>query len=475
MFFDPRPFKRGRPQYRISERRLLLRLGDIIAAIVAILLSLLVWTIVDQRRPYNLAFVIEQAFWFVLLPSLWLLLASANDLYDLQLASNRMATITRLLAATLQIFVVYLGIFFLSPRLALPRLFIFYYGALSFVLIAAWRIWRPFLMGWVSERRRALIVGDGIGADIIAKAIKEYAPGQYELIGLVSSKDGGDITSQEVPLAGNGVDMLEVALTNAVVELIVATPCELTEDLFQGVMDCYQQGISIVPMTILYERLTGRVPVELVGRDWAIVLPIETASAFDPYPFLKRLIDVVLSVVGLLVFGVLLIGLVPLSKLDSPGPVFFRQTRVGKGGKLFRVVKLRSMVANAEAETGAVFARTNDDRITRMGRFLRKSRLDEVPQLWNVLRGEMSLIGPRPERPEFIEELSAAIPYYRTRLATMPGITGWAQVRYPYAESLESHLIKLQYDLYYVRHQSLLLDLQIVVRTIGRMLSLAGQ
>jgi lipopolysaccharide/colanic/teichoic acid biosynthesis glycosyltransferase len=161
-------------------------------------------------------------------------------------------------------------------------------------------------------------------------------------------------------------------------------------------------------------------------------------------------------------------------QLDSPGPIFFSQTRVGKGGKPFRVVKLRSMIPDAEKNTGAVFASKNDQRITRVGRLLRKSRLDEVPQLWNVLRGEMSMIGPRPERPEFIAELSSEIPFYRARLAVKPGVTGWAQVRYGYGSETADHLIKLQYDLYYVRHHSLLLDLQISIRTVGKMLSFAG-
>ncbi len=475
MFFEPRPFKRRRPQYRLSERRLLLRLGDVLVIFVAILLSLLIWTIVDQRRPYTLWFLIEQAYWFILLPSLWLLLAAANDLYDLQLAADRTASVTRVVAVTLQLVVVYFFIFFLSPRTALPRLFILYYGVLSFVLLTLWRVWRPFLMGWVSERRRALIVGDGLGADVIARAIAEYAPGQYDVIGLVTSAEATPPADTGLAVLGRGDDLLDLALSNLVGELIVATPCQLADDLFQGVMACYQQGISIVPIAILYERLTGRVPVELVGKDWAIVLPIEAASLFDPYPLFKRVTDVILALVGLLLFGLMLIVLAPLIRLDSRGPVFFRQVRVGKGGRLFRVVKLRTMIPDAEARTGAVFARLDDDRITRVGRFLRKSRLDEVPQLWNVLLGQMSLIGPRPERPEFIDELTAEIPYYRTRLAVKPGITGWAQVRYPYVNSLDGHLMKLQYDLYYVRHQSLLLDVQIVVRTAGRMLSLAGQ
>ena len=474
MFFEPKPGRRNRPQLKVSERRWVLRLGDIAATEIAVLLSLLIWSIVDGRRPYTLAFILEQGYWLALLPGLWLILASANDFYDLQLAGVRMATAGRLVAITLQLVVVYLIIFFLSPREDLPRLFILYYGATSFLLIMVWRLARPQLMGWASERRRALIVGSNWGGELIAQAIREHAPGQYELVGAIDGPEEAGVGVDGLPVLGTGQEMLAIARQYGVTEVVVATPCELTGDLFRGVMDCHEQGISIVPMTLLYERLTGRVPVEYVGKDWAIILPIELASIFDPYPLLKRLFDLVLATFGMALFAVLLPFIALAMQLDSPGPIFFAQTRVGKGGKPFQIVKLRSMIPDAERATGAVFASKNDRRITRVGRLLRKSRLDEVPQLWNVLRGEMSLIGPRPERPEFIAELSAEIPFYRARLAVKPGVTGWAQVRYGYGSDTADHLMKLQYDLYYVRHHSLLLDLQIAVRTAGKMLSLAG-
>jgi len=475
MFFEPKPSRAHRPQFRISERRLLLRLGDVVATVAAVLIALFIWSLVDRRRPFNLTFILEEAHWLVILPALWLLLASANDLYDLQLASSLAATLNHLVRITLQLLIVYLIIFFLSPREALPRLFILYYGAASFVLIAAWRLWRPYLMGWASEKRRALVVGADWGAETIIEAIEDYASGQYRVVGVVgAAQDCGRLVAG-VPVLGGGGEMLALARRHDVAELIVATPCELSGDLFQGVMDCYQQGISIVPMAILYERLTGRVPVQYVGKDWAIVLPIETASIFSPYPFLKRLLDVLVALGGLALFVPILLVLAPIMWLDSPGPVFFRQERLGRGGHPFMIIKLRSMIPDAEQQTGAVFAAKNDPRVTRVGHFLRRSRLDEVPQLWNVLRGEMSMVGPRPERPEFIDALTQEIPFYRARLAVQPGITGWAQVRHPYADSPEGHLIKLQYDLYYIRHRSLLLDLQIAIRTIGRVLTFAGQ
>jgi exopolysaccharide biosynthesis polyprenyl glycosylphosphotransferase len=240
-------------------------------------------------------------------------------------------------------------------------------------------------------------------------------------------------------------------------------------------MACYEQEIAIVPMPILYEQLTGRVPIEHVGEQhWTVVLPLEGRSVFNVYPAIKRLIDIVLALAGLAIFALMLplVGLAII--LDSPGPIFYRQQRVGRGGRQFEIVKLRSMIPNAERHSGPQWAQQDDPRVTRVGRILRKTRLDEAPQLLNVLRGEMSLIGPRPERDVFVEQLTQQIPFYRTRLAVKPGLTGWAQVRYRYGNSTEDALVKLQYDLYYIRHQSLALDLLILLRTLGKILAFQG-
>jgi exopolysaccharide biosynthesis polyprenyl glycosylphosphotransferase len=230
-----------------------------------------------------------------------------------------------------------------------------------------------------------------------------------------------------------------------------------------------------MPMPLLYEQVTGRVPVEHVGQQyWMAMLPVDQESRFDIYLLLKRGMDILFAIIGLLLFAILLPLIALASHLDSHGPIFFRQWRLGKGGRLFQVYKLRTMIRDAEHDTGPLWAREDDPRITRVGRWLRRTRLDEVPQLVNVLRGEMSLIGPRPERPEFVLALSATIPFYRARHVVKPGITGWAQVRYGYGSTEEDALIKLQYDLYYIRHRSLALDILILLRTAGRILSLQG-
>jgi exopolysaccharide biosynthesis polyprenyl glycosylphosphotransferase len=201
---------------------------------------------------------------------------------------------------------------------------------------------------------------------------------------------------------------------------------------------------------------------------------MDGVSAFSPFMLLKRLADIFVSTLGL-TFLLALLPFVALAiYLESPGPIFYFQERVGRAGQTFQLVKLRSMVPQAEQDGQPRWAGKNDERVTRVGRFLRRTRLDELPQFVNVLRGEMSLIGPRPERPGFVAELQKRIPFYRSRLAVRPGLTGWAQINYHYGSSVDDALVKLQYDLYYIKHKSLYLDLLILLKTIGVVLSFQG-
>jgi exopolysaccharide biosynthesis polyprenyl glycosylphosphotransferase len=418
--------------------------------------------------------VLPQSFWFLILVGLWILLASANDFYDLRIASSRVASAQRLVLTTLQMLVVYLVVFFLSPRDALPRLFILYYGIASFVLIGLWRFANPALIGWASAPRRALVVGTDWAAEAIIEVLQKQGERIYDLRGVIGEPDkvGQHICS--IPVLGTGNDLLNVFLRDQIAELIVTSTRELGGEMFQGVMDAYERGAVVVPMPILYERMTGRVPVEHINDNWAVVLPIGGNSVLSPYPILKRLLDITLALSGLGIFMLLLPFLALAIHLDSPGGLFYTQIRVGLNGRPFRIIKFRTMIKDAEAKTGAVFSKGGDVRVTRVGRWLRKTRLDELPQVINVLRGEMSLVGPRPERPEHVVRLQQTIPFYRTRHIVRPGVTGWAQVQYHYGETDEDSMVKLQYDLYYIRHQSLALDLNIMIRTAGKMLRLSG-
>lgn len=475
MFFQPTSRRQRRPQLQISERRLLLMFGDVLAVMLSVLFALRIWAWV-ARTAFRPEFVLRNGYLFVVLIALWLFLASVNDLYVLQVAASRTQTLRRLILVNLQLFFVYVLIFFLSPRDALPRLFVLYYAVLSIVIIAAWRFTRPALMGWASEPRRTLIVGGNAAAAALVQAIREHAARDYELKGIIGTSESLGQTIEDIPVVGIHSDLMNFVARDRITELVITSTRDLTGELYLSVMDAYERGIKVLPMTLLYERMTGRVPVMHIQDDWPIVLLADQ----DDHPMvevdriLKRLIDIVLSLIGMIGFLLILPVIALLIRLDSQGTIFYSQDRVGLNGRIFRIYKFRSMVTDAEADTGAVFSKPGDPRITRVGGFMRKTRLDELPQFINVLRGEMSLIGPRPERPEHVARLSEKIPFYRTRLIVRPGLSGWAQVKYNYGANDEDALVKLEYDLYYIRHQSLLLDMNIIVRTIGKALLFKG-
>jgi exopolysaccharide biosynthesis polyprenyl glycosylphosphotransferase len=475
LFFQTSPRRNRRLQLQISERRLLLMLGDIAAVAVSVLIALRIWAWV-ARYPFTLGFIARQAQWFLLLVALWGLLASASDLYVLRIAADRRETFRRLIIINAQMVVIYLFIFFLSSRDALPRLFILYYAVASVIVISIWRFARPMLLGWASEPRRTLLVGTNGAADAMIAAIHDNAQREYEVRGIIGSADEVGQVVSGVPVIGTGADMMNFVARDRISEIIITSTRDLNDDTYRSALDAYERGVTVVPMTLLYERITGRVPVEHMSDDWAIVLLTSQRdnSLYAITQLFKRGLDIALSVVGMALFILLLPVLALLIRLDSPGGIFYTQERVGLNGRIFRMMKLRSMVQNAEEGTGAVFAQRGDPRVTRVGRLMRKTRVDELPQLINVLRGDMSLIGPRPERPEHVVRLMQKIPFYRTRLIVRPGVSGWAQVRYDYGSNDEDALIKLEYDLYYIRHQSILLDLDIIVRTIGKALALKG-
>lgn len=473
MLFSPSPKSRRRLQLRISERRILLMLGDTISVVFAIFAGLYIWSDVAGAQ-FTTEFVLPQVYWVVILVPLWLLIAGANDFFDLSLASNVSISLQRLIVITLQMMVIYLLVFFISPVGELPRLFILYYGVISFVLIAIWRVMNPALLGWASVPRRILIVGMDEPAKTIIHAINLYGLKVYEIRGIIGIHGDVGKTIMGIPVIGVGEDLLNFVRRDQISELVITSIPDVTGETFRGVMQAYEYGVSVVPMPILYERITGRVPVQHVKNNWALVLPISGQSIFDPYPFLQRLTDVSLGLLGL-VFMILIFPLLSLAiKIDTPGDIFYSQIRLGHNGRKFRIYKFRTMVQDAEKGSGAVFSQVGDPRVTRMGYFMRRTRLDELPQVINVLKGDMSVVGPRPERPEHVSRLTENIPFYRTRLVIRPGLTGWAQVRYDYGSNDVDALIKLEYDLYYIRNQNLLLDINIIIRTIGKVIRMGG-
>ncbi|MCY4525412.1 MAG: sugar transferase [Anaerolineaceae bacterium] len=449
-----------RLQLRFKQRLRLLMAGDVLAVLLAVFVSLVLRALSSQLE-IDSDYFAGQAFWFLFFAVVWLVLANANDLYRLSMNWSPTRILLRLIRVTLQILLFYMVVFFLAERNELPRLFMLYFAVTSILLIVAWRLIWPRFSDWASEARRILVIGEGAGVQLIREAIEQQAPDAFVIVDVLDTRDLESVQGS----AG----LTEMAREKRVSDIIVTATRSLQGEGLREVMDATVAGINVLPMPLLYEGITGRFPVGVAGENWTILLPPDTEDISLWMP-IKTVLDHLSALIGA-VFLLLLLPLVALAiRLDSRGSIFYLQERVGLNGRLFRMIKFRTMVANAEEDSGAVFALGDDPRVTRAGKFLRRSHLDELPQVLNILRGEMSLVGPRPERPEHVASLDREIPFYRVRQTMLPGLTGWAQVHQDYAMDVAETWIKLQYDLYYVRHHSFLLDLEILLRTLGRVL-----
>ena len=256
--------------------------------------------------------------------------------------------------------------------------------------------------------------------------------------------------------------------------MIVAISGKIEDNTFRTLLEAQERGAEITRMPSAYEEVLGRVPVHYLEADWILRSFVDEARTTNFYFLAKRIVDILGGLVGVGILAVIGPFISAAVVLETGRPIVFSQTRAGKGGRPYRIMKFRTMHQDAE-KNGAQLAKENDSRTTRLGRFLRKSHLDEWPQFINVLRGEMSLVGPRPERPELMEHFQKQIPFYRARLLAKPGVAGWAQVNFGYAANLEDMVVKLEYDLYYIKHRNILLDIVIILRTVGTIFGFRGQ
>jgi exopolysaccharide biosynthesis polyprenyl glycosylphosphotransferase len=400
--------------------------------------------------------------------------------------------------------VMYLMIPYVTPSLPTSRLEAIAFPVLLLVSLAAWRVIYAMVFVRPDFQQRALIVGTGQIGRTLARTIAHMASNNggfyqnigYRIIGFADEDlDGQGRTIENAPILGTCRDLVRLVQQLRPHELIIAdeligaiansksVPGQpqrrrfdiVHNELFAAILECSEMGVSITTTAMLYEQLTGRVPVEHIGRALNVALPFAQSPTRRLYLMLRHLFDVCVSVIGCLLLAVVIPFVWLANRFTSPGPLFYRQDRVGRGGHTFSLIKFRSMTVDAEKYVGMVWASENDPRITPIGRLLRKTRLDEIPQFWNIIKGDMSLIGPRPERPYFVDQLAQQIPFYRARHAAKPGLTGWAQVKYEYGASVEDALMKLQYDLYYIKHQGVLLDLEILLKTIKVVLGLRGR
>jgi exopolysaccharide biosynthesis polyprenyl glycosylphosphotransferase len=392
------------------------------------------------------------------------------DAYKPAVLGSPEATLRAVIMSMGLAFLAAVGTYFLVPlpRGALPPLV--HTAAFYFPLVLIGRA--GFLSVSRRSRRRLLVIGTSELGVAIARMLRELPNLGIELVGFLSNDELAGEAIGGFPILGR-ISRTEKAVRDQRVDWIVVASQDQAEHFpAEELLTAKLRGCRVESGLAFYERLAGR--VFLPGLNWGYLI---FADGLRPRLFsasLKRGADLVLASVGLVLAAPLLVLAALAIRVESPGPPFFWQPRVGRGDRVFRMLKLRSMRNGAEEETGAVCASEDDERITRVGRFLRRTHLDEVPQLWNVLIGEMSLIGPRPERPEFVEMLTNHFPLFRFRSAVRPGITGWAQVRYGYAGDREAFEQKLSLDLYYLKHRSFTLDLVILWETVKAVLLLRG-
>jgi len=314
-------------------------------------------------------------------------------------------------------------------------------------------------------RHRTLVYGAGGRASSIRDLRRRADRRGFKVVGTVAAP-GDTIVGEKASLTMDGKSITEFAIERNADEIVVAMDDRRGNLPVRELLDAKIRGINVIDLMEFLERETGKIRIDLVNPGWLIFSSGFRTSSFRR--FTKRLVDIVASATLLLVSWPIILLIAFAIKIEDgiSAPVLYRQRRVGRGHELFFVLKFRSMAVDAESDGKAVWAAEDDDRVTRVGQFLRKFRLDELPQLFNVLRGQMSLVGPRPERPEFVEGLLESIPYYAERHSVNPGVTGWAQLRYSYGSTEEDAIEKLQYDLYYVKNQSLILDIMIILQTV---------
>ncbi|HUR20168.1 MAG TPA: exopolysaccharide biosynthesis polyprenyl glycosylphosphotransferase [Vicinamibacterales bacterium] len=448
--------------FRPSGRSLLLAISDGVSATAAVTLAMWTWSL-TAGLPFSWLFVRDHSLWFLAVP-IWVMTLSPTR--HASAALDLRETLDGLLNASGALLVAYLAAYFYAGADVLPRLM-----ALYILWNAAWLTFGGrLLLLWTLTRdpfmRRMLVVGDGTEAAAALALAREPGLRDVQVLSPGQSAEGESLNVSE--------SIQAMAVRLGATEVVVAVRGAVSDHTLDQLLKCREAGIEVVTLAAVYEQALQRVPVRHVGHDWLFTQLLSGAGSHEPSPVFKRAFDLVVAV-ALGVPGVLL-GVVAAVAilLESGRPLFYSQVRQGRGGRLFRLTKFRTMKLDAEVD-GPRWSPKDDPRITRVGRVLRKTHVDELPNLWAVLRGHLSMVGPRPERPEFIASLEREVPLYRARLIVTPGLTGWAQVNTEYGDSVEQAATKLEYDLYYVRHRSLWFDISILARTVSRMLGWKGR
>ncbi|MAF13882.1 MAG: hypothetical protein CMI53_03245 [Parcubacteria group bacterium] len=458
----------------ISFKKYILIFGDIAILYFSLWLTL----IIRYQADYNTGLWLKHFWPFTMVFAVWLIIFYIDDLYEINYNQGKAGLLSRLLRSMLIGIIFAIIIFYLGQNRLFtirPQRVLFIDAAFVTILIYLWHLLIRSLIKISGRANGLMIIGYNKLAQEVITEINKKSQFGLQLKTIILDSENDEVPEKLKAITKyNQFDNLKNICIDQKINTIISTvhPRENTK-LSKSLFECLPLKINFFEVATFYEKITGKIPVTTIEQIWFLENLSENSK--KPYESLKLLFDIFFSFI-LLLFSLPFIPLIALIiKLDSKGPVFFTQIRTGKDGKTFKAIKFRTMVENAE-HNGPQWASQNDPRVTSWGRFLRKTRIDEIPQLINVLWGEMSLIGPRPERPEFVQQLETDIPFYRERLLLKPGLTGWAQIMGPsYGGSKEESLEKLQYDLFYLKNRSLALDLSILLKTVRTVLSVKGQ
>lgn len=456
--------------FEISERKVLLRLFDVLSVLVTLSLVSIIFQF-DYFRITS-----EQWSWTLVLLLYLNLFANVFELYDLQRAANWEIIFKSVLLASAVTVLFFMLTPYFTPSLPENRLQILFFFLSIALPILLWRFTYINLISTPRFYKRVLVVGDSFDIRLIAESLQKTDP-NYMIVGFVNTDTNGNHRLDGTNLLRFEVEDLAGAISaHHINEIVVASGYQkgLMLSLYNQLSELLKKGFPIRDYIQVYEEITHRIPVENVDKHFYRYFPFSRSNQNKFYMLMFRIFDIFVALIGLL-FGIIILPFILLGNLlNNKGPLFYRQERVGKNGRVFQILKLRTMAKDAEKD-GPCYAQKDDMRIKGFGKFLRRSRLDEMPQFFNVLKGEMSLIGPRPERPYFVNELSQCIPFYDTRHIIKPGLTGWAQVMANYGTSHDDSLEKLQYDLYYIKHRGIFLDLNILLKTMTTVIFFRGQ
>ncbi|MFL5587640.1 MAG: sugar transferase [Ktedonobacteraceae bacterium] len=397
----------------------------------------------------------------------WSIAANITQVQHLNCASSllkgplyALCTLVLMLTFCVLLWYLFIGVGVISYT----KLMLFFL-AVAVPAFGTWRLLLAEILRLPRFRRQAVIVGVSAAGETIARELLSAKHPSVNVLGYISVSVDERAQWGGPPILG-GRSMLRYLAHNDMIDMIImALDYKANPELFQEAFEASQLGISVVPMAVIYESTSGKIPLEHIGDQWYVAL--QTERIISPlYLCWRKALDLTFGLCGLVMLCLVLPVLATLIYLDSPGPIFFSQERAGYRGRTFRILKFRSMSTEEKHTRRATWVTKGDVRVTRVGRLLRAAHLDELPQALNILRGDMSLIGPRPERPEYVAELGKDNSLYCYRLSVKPGITGWAQVKYGYGSGEQDELVKLQYDLFYIKHRSFLLDILIILKTV---------